>query len=91
MSASSNVETHEPSAEQIKEGVREVYAARVSGDAGVQCGGATTPASRPERKDLIEVVGYSPNVNSRTLMYQPCAANMYQKNRRTHCETLRLV
>ena len=30
-------------------------------------------------------------VNSRTLMYQPCAANMYQKNRRTHCETLRLV
>lgn len=61
MSASSNVETHEPSAEQIKEGVREVYAARVSGDAGVQCGGATTPASRPERKDLIEVVGYSPN------------------------------
>lgn len=31
------------------------------------------------------------SVNSRTLMYQPCAANMYQKNRRTHCETLRLV
>src|SRR5450759_3791254 len=30
-------------------------------------------------------------VNSRTLMYQPCAANMYQKNRRTHCEMLRLV
>lgn len=30
-------------------------------------------------------------VNSRPLMYQRCAANVYQKNRRTHCETIRLV
>jgi energy-coupling factor transporter ATP-binding protein EcfA2 len=29
-----------------------------------------------------------PNVNSRTLMYQRCAANVYQKNGRTHCESL---
>jgi hypothetical protein len=27
-------------------------------------------------------------VNSRTLMYQRCAANVYQKNERTHCESL---
>jgi hypothetical protein len=30
-----------------------------------------------------------PPVNSRTLMYQRCAANVYRKNGRTHCETLR--
>jgi hypothetical protein len=27
-------------------------------------------------------------VNSRTLMYQRCAANVYQKNERPHCESL---
>ena len=35
----------------------------------------------------IEKVGVV--VNSRTLMYQRCAANLYQKNGRTHCESLR--
>jgi arsenite methyltransferase len=61
MAASANVETPESSAEQIKQGVREVYAARVSRAAGAPCDDATRPASTPERKDLIEVVGYSPN------------------------------
>jgi hypothetical protein len=28
------------------------------------------------------------DVNSRTLMYQRCAANVYQKNERPHCESL---
>ena len=42
-------------------------------------------------RELVTDKTLLPLVNSRTLMYQPCAANMYQKNRRTHCETLRLV
>jgi arsenite methyltransferase len=61
MSASSNVETHEPSSEQIKQGVREVYAARVGGNGGVSGDRSATQVSTPERKDLIEVVGYSAN------------------------------
>jgi len=32
---------------------------------------------------------YGPFVNSRTLMYQRCAANVYRKNGHTHCESLR--
>jgi arsenite methyltransferase len=61
MSASSNVETHEPSSEQIKQGVREVYAARVGGNGVVSGDRSATQVSTPERKDLIEVVGYSAN------------------------------
>jgi arsenite methyltransferase len=56
-----NVETAQANAEQIKQGVREVYAARVSGDAGQQSGNGVSPASNPERTDLIELVGYSPD------------------------------
>ncbi len=56
--AGRNVETQEASAEQIKQGVREVYAARVSGDAGQR---PAAPGSRNrQRTDLIELVGYSP-------------------------------
>ncbi len=50
--ASTTVENWDASAEQIKQGVREVYAARVSGEAG----GAGTP----QRVDLIELAGYAP-------------------------------
>ena len=52
------------------------------------------PAADYDGDGVAELLVTSPwglGVNSRTLMYQPCAANMYQKNRRTHCETLRLV
>ncbi len=47
MSASANVQKQETSAEEIKQGVREVYAARIAGDAGAGTGGATAPASTP--------------------------------------------
>jgi SAM-dependent methyltransferase len=53
---STTVEAGEASAEQIKQGVREVYAARVSGD--VSGGGAPNVAART---DLIELAGYSPD------------------------------
>ena len=61
MSASAHVETQGPGAEQIKQGVREVYAARVSGDAGGPGEGSPEPASTAQRTDLIELVGYSPD------------------------------
>ena len=38
---------------------------------------------------LVAVAWQGFSVNSRTLMYQRCAANVYQKNGRTHCESLR--
>ncbi len=53
---STTVEAGEASAEQIKQGVREVYAARVSGEAGEA--GAPAVAART---DLIELAGYSPD------------------------------
>ncbi len=53
-----NVGTAEASAEEIKQGVRDIYAARVSG-ANVDASPAPDgPAARP---DLIELVGYSPD------------------------------
>jgi arsenite methyltransferase len=59
--ASAKIESQGASAEQIKQGVRELYAARISGDASQQGGSAANPASAPQRSDLIELVGYSPN------------------------------
>jgi arsenite methyltransferase len=54
-----NVEIAQANAEQIKQGVRDVYAARVS--ASAQGGGASQPESTSERVDLIELAGYSPD------------------------------
>ncbi len=53
---STTIEAGEASAEQIKQGVREVYAARVSGEAA----GGDGPRAAA-RTDLIELVGYSPD------------------------------
>src|SRR5512144_2599026 len=50
--ASPTIESQAAKDEQIKQGVREVYAARVSGDGGA--------ADIQERADLIELAGYSP-------------------------------
>ncbi len=59
--ARTNVQTNEASAEQIKQGVREVYAARVSGDTGQTAGGETGISDNRQRTDLIELAGYSPS------------------------------
>ncbi len=59
--AGASLDVQAATGEEIKQGVREVYAARVSGGAGDGAGAVAGLASLPQRTDLIELAGYSPD------------------------------